>query len=71
MRHTNGGFLTSQRAPSLGVGCWSQEYGSTCTSQRLILPVALAVRSRADGELELKRLRAQPMSAGALRLRGR
>lgn len=40
MRHTNGGFLTSQRAPSLGAGCVPGIRERTCTSQRQILAVA-------------------------------
>lgn len=72
MRHTNGGFLTSQRAPSLGAGCVPGIRERTCTSQRQTLAVTLAVLSRADGELALYRLRAQQWpSTGPLRLRGR
>lgn len=52
VRHTNGGFLTSQRAPSLGAfGLWSQEYGSALVraSVRLSLLCSAQPRGRRVG----------------------
>lgn len=51
VRHTNGGFLTSQRAPSLGVWFVVQEYGSALVraSVRLSLLCSAQPRGRRVG----------------------